>query len=225
MLIGLSGYIGSGKDTCASILEEHHGFQRLSFASAIKDIVSSLFGWDRDDLEGSTPSSREWREEIDTWWTEQLGRIVTPRIILQMVGTEMFRDCLSPRFWTTVLKRKIEKIQEEEERSSTSPIQGYSPPRVSLGRIAHQGVAKRTRSRIVISDCRFPEEVELIKSLGGIIVYVDRAPDFNNHQMGFSHSSEHHIGSIIPDATIDNNKDLEYLRLQIDTLIQFCESN
>ena len=112
MLIGLSGYIGSGKDTCASILEQHHGFQRLSFASAIKDIVSSLFGWDRDDLEGSTPSSREWREEIDTWWTEQLGRIVTPRIILQMVGTEMFRDCLSPRFWTTVLKRKIEKIQE-----------------------------------------------------------------------------------------------------------------
>ncbi len=195
MLIGLCGYIGSGKDTCASILEEYHGFQRLAFASAIKDIVSTLFGWDRNDLEGSTPSSREWREEIDTWWTEQLGRIVTPRLILQMVGTEMFRDCLSPRFWTTVLKRKIEKILESEG------------------------------ARIAITDCRFPEEIELIKSLGGIIVYVDRAPDINNHKLGFSHSSEHHISSIIPDATIDNNKDLEYLRIQLDTLIQFCESN
>jgi hypothetical protein len=196
MLIGLCGYIGSGKDTCASILETHHGFQRLAFASAIKDIVSTLFGWDRDDLEGSTPSSREWREEIDTWWTEQLGRIVTPRLILQMVGTEMFRDCLSPRFWTTVLKRKIEKILENN-----------------------------MSERIAITDCRFPEEIELIKSLGGIIVYVDRAPDINNHKLGFSHSSEHHISSIIPDATIDNNKDLEYLRIQLDTLIQFCESN
>ena len=206
MLIGLCGYIGSGKDTCTSILEQHHGFQRLAFASAIKDIVSSLFGWNRDDLEGSTPSSREWREEIDTWWTEQLGRIVTPRLILQMVGTEMFRDCLSPRFWTTVLKRKIEKI------------------------LVEQG------SRIAISDCRFPEEIELIKSLGGIIVYVDRAPDLhrrlrsdqddiNNHKLGFSHSSEHHISSIIPDATIYNNKDLEYLRNQLDTLIDFCKSN
>jgi len=87
-----------------------------------------------------------------------------------------------------------------------------------------------------MSDCRFPEEIELIKSLGGIIVYVDRAPDLhrrlrsdqddiNNHKLGFSHSSEHHISSIIPDATIDNNKDLEYLRIQLDTLIQFCESN
>ena len=206
MLIGLCGYIGSGKDTCASILEEHHGFQRLAFASAIKDIVSTLFGWNRDDLEGSTPSSREWREEIDTWWTEQLGRIVTPRLILQMVGTEMFRDCLSPRFWTTVLKRKIKEILENEgvEQSSTSPQRG---------------------SRIAITDCRFPEEIELIKSLGGIIVYVDRAPDLHNHKLGFSHSSEHHISSIIPDATIDNNKDLEYLRNQLDTLIDFCKSN
>jgi hypothetical protein len=203
MLIGLCGYIGSGKDTCASLLETHHGFQRLSFASAIKDIVSTLFGWNRNDLEGSTPSSREWREEIDTWWTEQLGRIVTPRLILQMVGTEMFRDCLSPRFWTTVLKRKIEQIQENEgaEQSSAS------------------------ESRIAITDCRFPEEIELIKSLGGIIVYVDRAPDINNHKLGFSHSSEHHIPSIVPDATIDNNKDMEYLRNQLDTLIDFCKSN
>ena len=195
MLIGLCGYIGSGKDTCASLLEQHHGFQRLSFASAIKDIVSTLFGWDRNDLEGATPSSREWREEIDTWWTEQLGRIVTPRLILQMVGTEMFRDCLSPRFWTTVLQRKIEKIREEGAKC------------------------------IAISDCRFPEEIELIKSLGGIIVYVDRAPDLHNHKLGFSHSSEHHISSIIPDATIDNNKDLEYLRNQLDTLMEFCENN
>jgi hypothetical protein len=204
MLIGLCGYIGSGKDTCGSILEQHHGFQRLAFAAAIKDIVSILFGWDRDDLDGTTHSSREWREKVDVWWTEQLGRIVTPRIILQTVGTEMFRDCLSPRFWTTVLKRKIEQIQQVQYNISTE----YK---------RNQG------SRIVITDCRFPEEIELIKSLGGIIVYVDRSSDINSRQLEFSHSSEHHLGPIIPDATIDNNKDLEYLRIQLNTLIQFCE--
>ncbi len=186
MIIGLCGYIGSGKDTCASLLEQHHRFQRMSFAAAIKDVVASLFGWIRDDLEGSTPMAREWREQVDPWWTEQLERVVTPRLMLQMVGTEMFRDCLSSRFWTTLLKRRIQHSNAEH---------------------------------IVVTDCRFLEEVDLIRSLGGIIVYIQREqqPDLT-----YSHSSERHISSIIPDATLDNTKDLEHLRLQLDTLIEFC---
>lgn len=188
MIIGLCGYIGSGKDTCASLLETHHQFQKMAFASSIKDIIALLFGWNREHLEGTSVESREWREQVDPWWTEQLGRAVSPRLMLQIIGTEMFRNCLSPHFWTTVLKRRI---QESDARD------------------------------IVISDCRFPEEVELIRSLGGVVVCVQRQSVPPHQDLAYAHSSEQHIASILPDATIDNSKDLDYLKHQLDTLVQF----
>ena len=39
MIIGLSGYAGSGKDTVASVLIEQHGFTRLAFADPIREFL------------------------------------------------------------------------------------------------------------------------------------------------------------------------------------------
>ena len=54
MIIGICGLIGSGKGTVADILVENHNFEKLSFADKLKDGVASVFGWDRDMLEGDT---------------------------------------------------------------------------------------------------------------------------------------------------------------------------
>ena len=54
MLIGLVGLIGSGKDTVANRLVSHHGFVRDSFAKSLKDATESIFGWDREMIEGNT---------------------------------------------------------------------------------------------------------------------------------------------------------------------------
>lgn len=43
-LIGLVGYAGVGKDTVGSILVEDHGYQRVAFADALKDIARAI-GW------------------------------------------------------------------------------------------------------------------------------------------------------------------------------------
>ena len=59
MIIGITGFIGSGKDTAANYLVAQHGFRRDSFAGALKDAVAQIFGWDRELLEGTTKSSRE----------------------------------------------------------------------------------------------------------------------------------------------------------------------
>ena len=40
MIIGITGLIGSGKDTIADYLTTHHGFKRISFAASLKDAVS-----------------------------------------------------------------------------------------------------------------------------------------------------------------------------------------
>ena len=73
MIIGVCGFIGSGKDTIADYLVNFHGFRRESFASTLKDAVSQVFGWDRTMLEGRTKQAREWREQVDPWWAERLN--------------------------------------------------------------------------------------------------------------------------------------------------------
>ena len=66
MIIGLVGFIGSGKGTVGDILETQ-GFSKDSFAKPLKDACSIMFGWPREMLEGDTEVSRKWREEPE-WY-------------------------------------------------------------------------------------------------------------------------------------------------------------
>lgn len=106
-VIGLIGNIGSGKGTTGNILKKY-GYKTISFAEPIKDAVSHMFGWHRDLLEGDTVESRNFRETNDEWWTKKLGREISPRYILQKVGTEAIRDSLHPDIWVFSTFRKIE---------------------------------------------------------------------------------------------------------------------
>lgn len=106
LIIGLAGFIGSGKDTVADILVKQ-GFRKISFADAVKDGVSSVFKWDRELLEGSTKESRKWRETIDPFWTNELGFDVTPRYVLQRFGTDCMRYGFHQDVWMSIVKKEI----------------------------------------------------------------------------------------------------------------------
>lgn len=100
MIIGITGPIGSGKDTVADYLVARYGFTRLSFAGPLKDAVAEIFHWDREALEGLTPASREWRETVDPWWSEALGiPELTPRWVLQNIGTNVMRQHFHTDIW------------------------------------------------------------------------------------------------------------------------------
>ena len=107
MIIGICGFIGSGKDTIADYLVNTHEFRRESFANTLKDAVSSVFGWDRTMLEGRTKEAREWREQQDEWWTQRLGMPITPRYILQQWGTEVCRRGFHDDIWIASLENKL----------------------------------------------------------------------------------------------------------------------
>ena len=106
MLIGLVGFIGAGKGTVADILVEKHGFIKESFANSVKDAVSVIFGWDRSSLEGDTPESRSWREQPDEFWSNKLGREFSPRLALQLMGTEAGRDVFHTNLWVYTVQRR-----------------------------------------------------------------------------------------------------------------------
>jgi len=140
MIIGICGFIGCGKDTVADYLINEHGYTRESFAGNLKDAVSVIFGWDREMLEGRSTESREWREQVDTWWADKLNMpTLTPRWVLQYWGTEVARKGFHDEIWIRSLERKLQN-----------------------------------KSNVVITDCRFPNEVSSIKNQGGHIVWVQR---------------------------------------------------
>jgi hypothetical protein len=103
MLIGLVGLIGSGKDTVAERLVTQHEFERDSFAKSLKDATASIFGWDRELLEGNTKESREWREQPDIFWSKKFNKEITPRWVLQYFGTEVCRGGMLDSVWVDSL--------------------------------------------------------------------------------------------------------------------------
>lgn len=142
-IIGICGFIGSGKDTVADYLVNFHGFKRESFANSLKDAVSQIFGWDRELLEGRTKASREWRETKDEWWSKRLKMDITPRWVLQYWGTEVVRKGFHDDMWVASLENRL----------------------------------LNTKDDIVITDCRFPNEIKAIKAVGGHVIRTKRGPE------------------------------------------------
>lgn len=212
MIIGFVGFIGCGKDTAADYLVNFHEFRRDSFAATLKDTAAAVFGWDRTLLEGRTKESREWREQVDTWWSERLGiPHLTPRWILQYWGTDVLRNYFHDDIWIASLENKMRK----------------------------------TKDNIVISDVRFPNEIQAIHNSGGTVVRIKRGPDPEwfqdavNVNMGPTnmqwtmskikmeglkiHPSETSwIGRSI-DKDIENNGTIDEFFSQIDKLIKNLE--
>jgi len=110
MIIGVCGLIGSGKNTVADYLVEKHNFVPVSFAAVLKDACASLFGWDRDMLEGKSEESRIQREQVDKFWADRLNiPCFTPRYALQYIGTDVMRNHFHSDIWVIAAEQRIMK--------------------------------------------------------------------------------------------------------------------
>jgi len=214
MIIGVCGLIGAGKDTIADYLVNIHQFRRESFANTLKDAVSSVFGWDRELLEGRTRHSREWREQVDPWWADRLGMPdLTPRWVLQYWGTEVVRKSFHDDTWIASLENKLRKTTDD----------------------------------VVISDCRFPNEIQAIKNAGGMVIRVHRGPDPEWYPLAEAvnqgpsnitwslsktqletykiHASETAWVGTEFDAVLDNNGTMDHLYQQVTGLVQDLQAS
>ena len=211
-LIGISGKMGSGKDTVGLILKylivekmrkednrsslgefnpnyvyntyPEANYQIKKYADKLKDMVCILLGCTREQLEDRDFKEKDLGEE---WFAYKVyqhhckeyklfnskkeaesfafqfygsddisGRITavkrTPRLILQLLGTDCGRDIIHPNIWINAL------------------FDNYNLSTV----IGSEGVIKEYPPNWIITDVRFPGEVKAIEDRGGIVIRVNR---------------------------------------------------
>lgn len=93
-LIGFHGPAGAGKDTCGAYLVEHFGFERLSFAAPIYDMLE-IAGFGRPKDQPAKEANIEW-----------LGK--SWRHLAQTLGTEWGRQCVDPELWVKLAMHKVQ---------------------------------------------------------------------------------------------------------------------
>ena len=88
VLIGISGKMGAGKTSVAQYFVKHHDFVKLAFGDSLKKAAIEMTG-----LEMIYFTDPLLKEKIIP------GIEVTPRQIMQLLGTELAREMIHPDFW------------------------------------------------------------------------------------------------------------------------------
>jgi hypothetical protein len=187
-LVGIVGNAGAGKDTIADHLIREHGFVRVSFADPMKRFVQEVFDFSDEQVWGTIDQKNAGDPRyprpglsggagVESEWMGH--RVVTPclspRYALQTIGTEWGRDCY-PGVWVEYALRVAKRVQAGgwlySQRGGLRFMGETIPPR-----------------GVVISDCRFANEVEAVKRAGGAVVRVKR-PGFEGAVGVAGHRSE-----------------------------------
>lgn len=214
MIIGISGKQGSGKDEVGKIIQNLLGndWQIKKYADKLKDIVCLLIGCTREQLEDREFKEKELGEEWNYYlynYTDSNISLITlddyknlgenqkswlklvkltPRKILQLLGTECGRQIIHPNIWCNSL---FSNYYGDVEIPSPAP-------------------------NWIITDVRFPNELEAIKARGGITIRVNRHQTDN---IGDSHSSETALDNAEFDHVIDNTGTLDDLIFKVKEIL------
>jgi hypothetical protein len=210
-LIGVHGVINSGKDTVGEMLQmssidkrltisdfiadkehsyyygrNHSNWQIHRFADNLKDMVCLLLGVSRNVME-----DREFKDKPLEGWN------VTPRYLMQSLGTEWGRKLIHPDLWVNALFNRYEHA-------------GHDSNHCSGGVERHKTTCL---PKWIIPDVRFPNEAQAIKDRDGVIINIIR-PDIAKT----NHSSETSLNEWQFDHTIINDGTLEDLFNKVKSL-------
>lgn len=99
-IIGITGRKGVGKDTAGMALKLR-GWHQDSFADPIRKCVADLLGVSLSELEAIKEQPVEWL------YKEPFAASMTPRKMMQTLGTEWGREMVHGELWLRALDRRI----------------------------------------------------------------------------------------------------------------------
>jgi len=138
-------------------------------------------------------------------------RQMTPRLMLQLLGTEAGRKIIHPNIWVNALFADYKVYHEP------SMYPSFKEPKIP---------------KWVITDCRFPNEAEAIKNRGGIVIRLERdhccgdvgfcdfGDGFNCSKPISNHASETGLDDYQSfDHYLDNNYTLDDLKENVKNIL------
>lgn len=204
LIIGLTGPAGSGKDTVAGILQTHCNAAVLAFADALRNEIVDAYC-----IEHTVLTRRETKELahpalalsrctdgafVDRMVVHHMAGMPdggmageridlaahrSPRQIMQWWGTE-YRRRQDPNYWVAKARQTV-----------------------------HWTLKTLRASAIVLTDVRFDNEAELVRSLGGEIWQVKRP---GCDVASGAHTSEVTGATFAPSVVINNCFDVRHLQ-------------
>lgn len=238
-LIAISGKLGSGKDEVASMINDlvKSHYEVKKFAGKLKDIVCLLLGCTREDLEDRDFKNTELSKD---WWyylspankmisykekyiidgkdcplpASDLVKL-TPRLLLQLLGTECGRNIIHPNIWCNSLFAEYRPL-DDSKRANLGNVIDYSDCEFP---------------NWLISDIRFSNEAIALKERGGVIIRINRPRVGIEHMNDGSkrlaqnpieeHESETGLDDYKDfDFVIENDGTLEDLKEKVKTIVK-----
>lgn len=140
LIVALTGSAGCGKSLAAEILSGLlHPADRVSFADPLRAMARALLvrcGYSLDGADRLLTDRVAKEAPID-------GLGVSPRRLLQTLGTDWGRDQIKPDLWVMIWQRRTLS-------------------------------ATRSGCSVITDDCRFPDEAERVRELGGLVIRLIR---------------------------------------------------
>jgi hypothetical protein len=203
-LIGISGKIGSGKDTVAAMIQElYPQYEVKKFAGKLKDIASILTGIPVEKFEDQefkkTDLGKEWSYVYpDEYYDdgESVMVCMSVRQLLQKLGTDALRDNLHENVWVNALMADY-----VEKPVNVLEGEGYR--------------LEDTLPNWIITDTRFPNEAKIIEEKGGILLRVERS----TCNLG-THPSETALDDFPFEHVIFNNGSMDDLRNEVKKFLE-----
>lgn len=152
--------------------------------------------------------------------TQRVGKVkkikLTPRLLLQNIGTDLFRNQLHPNIWVNSLmsEYKPELILTREEKiaklikEKTVAKDWNEVSNDELDRILKS--YHYIPSNWIITDTRFPNELKAVEQRNGISIRVERG-SMSMVELANQHESETALDSAEFDYVIENNSTIEEL--------------
>ena len=199
MIISITGKIGSGKDTIAEIIQQSTqlDWEVKKFAGKLKTIAELLCGVPKQNFE-----SQEFKK---TQMSEEWG--MTYREFLQKLGTEALRSNFHENVWINAL------------------FSDYKAKTVAVGTSEFDITEKDELPNWIITDTRFPNEMDAVKSKNGLVIKVERTlklrKGYDTPNETDLHPSETSLDNYTEwDYVIENNGTLEELRAKVMLILE-----
>lgn len=191
-LYGLGGKLRAGKDAVGDYLEANHAFTKLGMSDALNEALLAL--------NPIIPTGKYWESGYEHYMTYQDYHAAHGYVEAKK----------NPE-----VRRLLQALGTEVGRNMIDPDVWVNIAEAKIQALRSQGIP------VVITAVRFPNEIEMIRRLGGTTVWIHRAEQARTDagEAITQHASETSVDAYDFEYVISNNGTLDDLYVKVENVL------